>query len=220
MSQSSKTGSQPSDLELAALVSSRICHDIINPVGAIMNGLEMLDEDDDPKARDYALHVIRNVTEQASARLKFARLAYGANQSAGDSVDVKMAQEAAHDVLASQPKSKHALVWRMPPGFMGKDHAKLLLNLVTLAVTALPKGGEIEIVATGDLAAPKLTLRCRGADARPPQYLGELIAPGAPPQVTSLNVQAYYTVRIARSVGMLVEILREGADIVLSARAG
>jgi histidine phosphotransferase ChpT len=218
MSPTSKTGSQPSDLELAALVASRICHDIINPVGAIMNGLEMLDEDDDPKARDYALHVIRNVTEQASARLKFARLAYGANQSAGDSVDVKAAQEAAHDVLASQPKSKHALTWRMPAGFMGKDHAKLLLNLVTLAVTALPKGGDIEVVAAGDLAAPQISLRCKGTDARPPQHLNEILSSSAP-QVTSLNVQAYYTVRIARSVGKRIDVVKEGADIVISARA-
>lgn len=65
---------QPSDLELAALISSKICHDIINPVGAIYNGLEILDEEDDADAKSYALDVIRNVTEQASARLQFARL--------------------------------------------------------------------------------------------------------------------------------------------------
>jgi hypothetical protein len=58
---------QPSDLELAALISSKICHDIINPVGAIYNGLEILDEEDDEEAKNYALDVIRNVTEQASA---------------------------------------------------------------------------------------------------------------------------------------------------------
>ena len=73
----------PTDLELAALISSRICHDIINPVGAIFNGLEILDEEDDAQAKSYALNVIRNVTEQASARLEFARFAFGAAGSAG-----------------------------------------------------------------------------------------------------------------------------------------
>ena len=63
----------PTDLELAALISSKICHDVIGPVGAIYNGLEILDEDDDEEAKSYALDVIRNVTEQASARLQFAR---------------------------------------------------------------------------------------------------------------------------------------------------
>ena len=60
---------QPSDLELAALISSKICHDLIGPVGNINNGLEILDEEDDAQSRNYALDVIRNVTETASARL-------------------------------------------------------------------------------------------------------------------------------------------------------
>ena len=63
---------QPSDLELAALISSKICHDVINPVGAIHNGLEILDEDTNADAQRYALEMIRNVTAQASARLQFA----------------------------------------------------------------------------------------------------------------------------------------------------
>ena len=72
------TPAEPSDLELAALISSKICHDVISPVGAIYNGLEILGEDDDPNARAYAMDVIRNVTVQASARLQFARFAFGA----------------------------------------------------------------------------------------------------------------------------------------------
>jgi histidine phosphotransferase ChpT len=76
-------GAEPTDLELAALISSKICHDVIGPVGAIYNGLEILDEDDDAEAKTYAMDVIRNVTEQASARLQFARFAFGAAGSAG-----------------------------------------------------------------------------------------------------------------------------------------
>ena len=67
-----------SDLELAALVSSRICHDIINPVAAIANGLEMLDEEQDASMRDAAFDLIRKSASQASAKLQFARLAFGA----------------------------------------------------------------------------------------------------------------------------------------------
>ncbi|MET0407599.1 MAG: hypothetical protein ABW006_04445, partial [Hyphomicrobium sp.] len=83
----------PTDLELAALISSKICHDIINPVGAIVNGLEILDEDDDPQAKNYAMTVIRNVTEQASARLEFARFAFGAAGSAGSLIDLTTAEK-------------------------------------------------------------------------------------------------------------------------------
>ena len=65
---------QPTDLELAALISSKICHDVIGPVGAIYNGLEILDEDDDAEAKNYAMDVIRNVTQQASAQQQLEQM--------------------------------------------------------------------------------------------------------------------------------------------------
>jgi histidine phosphotransferase ChpT len=70
------------DLELAALISSRICHDVISPVGAIANGLEMLDEEQDQAMREQAMALIRKSAYQASAKLQFARLAFGAAGSA------------------------------------------------------------------------------------------------------------------------------------------
>ena len=74
---------QLDDLGLAALISSRICHDVISPVGAISNGLEVLDEEEDVQVREYALDLIRKSAAQASAKLQFARLAFGAAGSAG-----------------------------------------------------------------------------------------------------------------------------------------
>ena len=90
---------QPTDLELAALISSKICHDVIGPVGAIYNGLEILDEDDDAQAKNYALDVIRNVTAQASARLQFARFAFGAAGSAGAQIDLATAEQISRGLI-------------------------------------------------------------------------------------------------------------------------
>ena len=106
---------QPTDLELAALISSKICHDVIGPVGAIYNGLEILDEDDDAQAKNYALDVIRNVTEQASARLQFARFAFGAAGSAGALIDLGTAEQISRGLIG---KGKHKLVWRGMAGQM------------------------------------------------------------------------------------------------------
>ena len=149
---------QPSDLELAALISSKICHDIINPVGAIYNGLEILDEEDDEEAKNYALDVIRNVTEQASARLQFARFAFGAAGSAGSMIDLGTAEQISRGFLG---QGKHKLVWHGAPGHMGKDKVKLLLNLVASAVSALPRGGEIEVAF-----AARSTIRASACAAR------------------------------------------------------
>ena len=155
---------QPTDLELAALISSKICHDMINPVGAIYNGLEILDEDDNAEAKTYALDVIRNVTEQASARLQFARFAFGAAGSAGAEIELATAEQVSRGLMA---QGKHKLVWRGIPGQMAKDKVKLLLNLVASAVTALPRGGQIEVAISGSLAKPSFVLRCQGTAGAP-----------------------------------------------------
>src|SRR5262245_37055011 len=90
------------DLELAALVSSRICHDVINPVAAIANGLEMLGEETDKTMRDAAMDLIRKSAAQASAKLQFARLAFGAAGSAGAEIDLRDAERVARDFVRSE----------------------------------------------------------------------------------------------------------------------
>jgi histidine phosphotransferase ChpT len=205
----------PSDLELAALISSKICHDVIGPVGAIYNGLEILDEDDDEEAKNYALDVIRNVTEQASARLQFARFAFGAAGSAGAMIDLGTAEQISRGFIG---KGKHNLTWRTVPGHMGKDKVKLLLNLVASAVTALPRGGEIEVQMGGSLEDPSFLIRCRGPNSRPPQYLGEFITGDRLPALDAMTIQAYYTWRLAGTAGMRLEVLPDGADVLLSAK--
>jgi histidine phosphotransferase ChpT len=206
---------QPTDLELAALISSKICHDVIGPVGAIYNGLEILDEDDDAEAKNYALDVIRNVTEQASARLQFARFAFGAAGSAGAQIDLGTAEQISRGLLG---QGKHKLAWRGLRGQMAKDKVKLLLNLLASAVTALPRGGEIELSIAGSLESPSFLLRCQGPGARPPQYLADYVNGGQPPTLDALSIQAYYTWRLAASSKMRLEIAKEGADIAMTAK--
>lgn len=204
----------PTDLELAALISSKICHDVIGPVGAIYNGLEILNEDDDAEAQSYALSVIRNVTEQASARLQFARFAFGAAGSAGAQIDLGTAEQISRGFIG---QGKHKLAWSGLAGYMAKDKVKLLLNLIAVAVTALPRGGEIEVVMQGTADAPSFVIRCRGTGARAPQHLGAFISGEDAPPLDALTIQAYYTWRLAQSAGMNLSIVKDGADVLLSA---
>ena len=206
---------QPSDLELAALISSKICHDIINPVGAIYNGLEILDEEDDAEAKSYALDVIRNVTEQASARLQFARFAFGAAGSAGSMIDLATAEQISRGFLGN---GKHKLVWRGASGHMSKDKVKLLLNLVASAVSALPRGGEIEVSIRGSLENPSFLVRCRGMGARPPLHLIEFLDGKQVPPLDTMTIQAYYTCRLAQTSQMHLEVHKDANDVVLSAK--
>ena len=205
---------KPSDLELAALISSKICHDFIGPVGAIYNGLELLDEDGDPESKSYAMDMIKNVTSQASALLKFARFAFGAAGSAGSTIDLQMAEQISRGFVEH---GKHKLVWNCPAGLMSKDRVKLLLNLVANGVAALPRGGEITANVTGPLEKPSFVLRCKGNTARPPLYLDAVLAGNNGQQLDAMSVQAYYTWRLAQDTGMRIAIVKDGADILLQA---
>ncbi len=102
---------------------------------------------------------------------------------------------------------------------MVKNKVKLLLNLIASSVTALPRGGEIELTINGSLEDPSFLFRCHGTGARPPQYLTEFIIAQDPPQLDALTIQAYYTWRLAGLAEMRLEILKDGDDILLAARS-
>jgi histidine phosphotransferase ChpT len=207
---------EPSDLDLAALIASKICHDVIGPVGAISNGFQILDEDNDANARAYALEVIRNVAEVASAKLQFARFAFGASGSAGSTIDLQMAEQISRG-LVEKEKGKHKLLWKGPQGQMPKDKAKLLLNIVYASVSALPRGGEIRVSIVGTLERPAFHVLCRGPSARPPQHLAEFIAGASAKELHALTIQPYYTCRLAQVSGMKLAIAKEGADVIIAA---
>lgn len=204
----------PTDLELAALISSKICHDVINPVGAIYNGLEILNEEEDADAKAYALDVIRNVTEQASARLQFARFAFGAAGTAGSVIDLSTAEQISRGFVG---KGKHKLSWKGPVGHLGKDRAKLLLNLVASAISALPRGGDIEVTIKGPLDNATFAVRCRGTGARPPHHLVEFLTGQPTPPLDTQTIQPYYTARLVVNAGMKLDVVKDGPDVVLAA---
>ena len=93
-----------------------------------------------------------------------------------------------------------------------------MLNLLASAISALPRGGEIEVRIQGSLEQPSFALHCRGPGARPPQYLADFVAGGQPPQLDAMSIQAYYTWRLAASSRMRLDIAKDGADILLLAK--
>src|SRR5438034_6062722 len=117
-------------LDLAALLCSRVCHDLISPAGAIVNGLEVLEESKDEETKTFALDLIKKSARTASARLQFCRLAFGAAGSASAQIDLGDAQVMAHAFLED---GKTALVWNLPRALLPKNRVKLLLNMLIIA---------------------------------------------------------------------------------------
>lgn len=205
---------QISDLELAALMASRICHDLISPVGAIVNGLEVMDEETDQDMRAHAMDLIRNSAARASAKLQFARLAFGAAGSAGAEIDLNDAEKVARAV--AEP-DKHQVVWNGPAATVAKDKVKLLLNMITLAFVALPRGGSLNISITGDPGAPSFEVRCKGEAARIPEILEKMLAGTKTQALDAHSIQPYYTLCMAKAAGMSLQASREGDEVLLTA---
>jgi histidine phosphotransferase ChpT len=204
-------------LDLAALIASRVCHDIISPVGAIINGLEVLDEDNSEEMKDFAFGLIRRSAVQASAKLQFARLAFGAAGSAGAEIDLGDAEKVATGYMQAE---KPEFSFEAPRLLMAKNLVKLLLNLILLATAAVPRGGSVKVVVSveGDKDAPRFTLRSSGPSARVPPAFEKLV-PGDIAELTvdAQSVQAYYTGLLARACGMTVAAALDGADVVVTA---
>ena len=204
-------------LDLAALLCSRVCHDVISPVGAIVNGLEVLEDENDASMRDFALDLIRKSSRQASARLQFARLAFGAAGSAGASIDLGDAEQVARGMFQDE---KVKLSWTAPRALLPKNRVKLLLNLIVIATNAVPRGGTIDVVVTGDAEASEFVLTSKGMNARIPPHVEELLA-GSPDSgtVDAHGIQAYYAGLVARAAGMKVSFSLEGDAVKITAGA-
>ena len=202
-------------LDLAALLCSRVCHDVISPVGAIVNGLEVLDDDSDEETRAFALDLIKKSAGQASAKLQFCRLAFGAAGSAGASIDTGDAEMVTRGLFGND---KLKLAWSVPRVLMPKNKVKLLLNLCVIAAGTIPRGGTLSVSSTGSSEEPSLMLRATGTNPRVHHALAGLLA-GEPEgaAVDAHAIQPFFAGILARQVGYVLSLSLEGDTVALDA---
>ncbi|MBW3096276.1 histidine phosphotransferase ChpT [Pseudohoeflea coraliihabitans] len=199
--------------DLAALLCSRVCHDIISPVGAINNGLELLDEGG---ADEDAMDLIRSSALNASVRLKFARLAFGASGSIGASIDTGEAEKVVIDYVSADAKTE--VTWTGPRAIIPKNQVKLLLNLFLVAYGAIPRGGTIDIALADLETAPHFKLTCRGRMVRvPPKFL-EIHSGQMEEAVDAHAIQPYYTVLLADEASMRISCSANTDEVVFTAQ--
>jgi len=204
----------PDALELAALLCSRVCHDLISPVGAIVNGLEVLDDNPKPEDREFALELIRKSAKTASARLQFCRLAFGAAGSAGAQIDTGDAENMARGHLED---NKTKITWNPQRVLMAKNKVKLLLNMLVIAQQTIPRGGLLTVDTVGEGEAAGFRVTATGLNARMPQNIADLLSAGNTGAVDAHAVQPYYTRLLAQTCGLKVMLAPEGEAIVVTA---
>src|SRR3974390_599017 len=207
-------GPAPDALELAALLCSRVCHDLISPVGAIVNGLEVLDDNPKAEDRDFALDLIRKSARTASARLQFCRLAFGAAGSSGAQIDLGDAQTMARGHLED---GKTSITWNLPRLLLPKNRVKLLLNMLVIAQHTIPRGGTLSVDPIGQGETMGFRVTANGLNARLPQNIADLLSSVQPSAVDAHSVQPYYTRLLAQACRLNGKLATEGEAVVVSA---
>jgi histidine phosphotransferase ChpT len=197
-------------LDLAALLCSRLCHDLISPVGAIINGLEVMEEDKDEETKTFALDLIKKSATQASAKLQFCRLAFGAAGSAGAQIELGDAEKAARGLLED---GKTTLVWNLPRALVAKNRAKLLLNMLLVAGGTIPRGGTL----TAEPMSEGYQVSARGLNARLGPATADLLAGSPAEPVNAHAIQPVYTGILARDCGLAITARIQADTVVVTA---
>ena len=203
-------------LDLAALLCSRVCHDVISPVGAIVNGLEVLEDEKDGEMREVALELIKKSAASASARLQFCRLAFGAAGSLGASIDTGDAESVTRGLIVNDRTS---LAWNPARQFAPKNKVKLLLNLCLIALATIPRGGTVTVDLSGQDDKLAMKVQTKGANARLASGVADLVA-GRPENgaVDAHGIQPYFAGLVARECAMEVAITVEPDSVIFEAR--
>jgi histidine phosphotransferase ChpT len=210
------SGSPISALDLAALLCSRVCHDLISPVGAIVNGLEVLEEAKDEETKTFALDLIKKSANTASAKLQFCRIAFGAAGSAGAQIDTGDAEKISRGFLED---AKTQIAWNLPRLYMAKNRVKLVLNMLLIAGQTIPRGGKLTVDPIGEGDAVGIKVTATGTNAKFLPAVPALLAAesGAEP-LDAHHIQPFYAGLLAQDCALKATIAMDGEAVVVAAQ--
>lgn len=147
-------------IEFASLLCSRLCHDLLSPVGALNNGIELLADEHDPEMRARCLDLLAESARASANKLKFFRLAFGAAGGFGDSVDTREVRAAIEGLFGGDRRIQ--VGWMVGDASLGKGEIKILLNLALIAGDALVRGGRLDIGVENSGDSIEVVLRAEG----------------------------------------------------------
>ena len=182
-----------SEIEFAALLVSRVCHDLVGPLGAVVNGMEVLEDERDAEMRADAIRLVTSSAEQALARIQFMRIAFGAAGSAGAELDLAEVGRLISGLLAG---GKTSLDWQTGPAYW----AKLIMNATLLAADCLPRGGTVT-VKIGSGPTPSFHIHATGTHVRVSEDVERMLrGEGTLSAVDARGVQPFLTHKLSRTV--------------------
>lgn len=160
-------------IDLAAMLCSRLCHDMLSPVGALSNGLELLALETDPEMRANVMQLLEQSASISTNKLKFFRLAFGAAGGFGERVDVEEPKALIRALVAD--KDKVEVNWALADASLGKPAVKVLLNFAQIAIDALVRGGTLDVGAETRDGACEIVVRASGPKVAFDETIGKAL---------------------------------------------
>jgi histidine phosphotransferase ChpT len=197
----------------ASLLSSRLCHDMMGPVGAVMNAVELLDDEKDPKMRARCLDLLADSARASADRLKFFRLAFGASGSQGEDLQTGEVRAALEGVVRAHPRV--SLTWMVEEPVLPKESARMLLILGMIALDAVVRGGQLLVAVEGG----DVVVRAEGARIMFDAEIRSVLA-GEEEAIVSRTSPAWLVLGLARENGQKLQIAEEEGVLVLAAVGG
>lgn len=200
-------------IDLASLMCSRLCHDLLSPVGALNNGIELLADEQDPDMRERCLELLAESAKASANKLKFFRLAFGAGGGFGEEIDTREAKGALEGLYGADKRIE--LGWIVADDRLSKGAIKLLLNLGMIAGDALVRGGRLDVGVEQRGGALEMVIRAEGPRILLDPKLRETIAKGhADGEVEPRAAGAWLAHSLAAEAGGTIQ-LSDPADEVL-----
>ena len=203
-------------VDLASLLCSRLCHDMLSPVGALSNGIELLRDERDPEMRQRCMELLEQSARISADKLKFFRLAYGAAGGFGDNVPVEEPRQLVQALVANN--GRIVLEWAVREEQLPKAVVKVLLNLAAIGIDALPRGGQLDIGAERRDGASEIAVRAASEKIAFDETIGAALDGMLPPgELSGRTAPAYMIRQIADSVGGGLQYALSSESLVMGA---
>ena len=200
-------------LDLASLLCSRLCHDLMSPVGALSNGIELLADETDPDMREKCLELLADSARATANKLKFFRLAFGSGGGFGEEIDTREAQAALEGLFGAEGKIE--LGWVVEDDKLPKGAIRLLLNLALLAGDALVRGGRLDVGAERRDGEIELAVRAEGPRILLDPVLRDTLATGGRGKIEPRAAGAWLAHSLAAEGGGSIRLSDTSSDMLM-----
>ena len=206
----------PTSVELATLLCSRLCHDMLSPVGALSNGIELLRDERDPDMRQRCMELLEQSAKISADKLKFFRLAFGAAGGFGESVPSEEPRELVHNLASGN--GRIVLEWAVAEDQLSKSAVKVLLNLAAIGIDALPRGGQLDVGVERRDGATEIAVRAAGAKIAFDKSIGAALDGSLPAHELSGRTAPAHMIRlIAEEAGGGLQYALADGSLVMGA---